>query len=61
MENASRAGRELNWFPYTRANRRAVEATIEWLYGDSSWLARIRLLWRLRDLDASPRPEEVKP
>jgi acyl-CoA reductase-like NAD-dependent aldehyde dehydrogenase len=61
MENASRVGRELNWFPYTRANRRAVEATIEWLYGDSSWLARIRLLWRLRDLDASPRPEEVKP
>lgn len=56
MESGSRAPRERNWFPYTRANRRAVEAAIAWLYTGGSWLERWRSLRKLRDLDGA-RPE----
>jgi acyl-CoA reductase-like NAD-dependent aldehyde dehydrogenase len=53
MESASGAAREPNWFPYTRANRRAVEAAIAWLYSGGSWLERWRSLRKLRDLAGS--------
>jgi acyl-CoA reductase-like NAD-dependent aldehyde dehydrogenase len=50
MESRSRASSEPNWFPYTRARRRTIEATIAWLYSDASWLERWRLLRRLREV-----------
>jgi acyl-CoA reductase-like NAD-dependent aldehyde dehydrogenase len=57
MESASRAASEPNWFPYTRARRRAIEATIAWLYSDATWLGRWRLLRRLRDVSDESRME----
>jgi hypothetical protein len=50
MESRSRAASEPNWFPYTHARRRTIETMIAWLYSDVSWLGRMRLLRKLRDL-----------
>jgi acyl-CoA reductase-like NAD-dependent aldehyde dehydrogenase len=50
MESRSRAASEPNWFPYTHARRRTIETMIAWLYADVSWLGRMRLLRKLRDL-----------
>jgi delta 1-pyrroline-5-carboxylate dehydrogenase len=50
MESLSRAASEPNWFPYTQARRRTIETMIAWLYSDVSWLGRMRLLRKLRDL-----------
>jgi acyl-CoA reductase-like NAD-dependent aldehyde dehydrogenase len=48
MVNPSRAPREPNWFPYTPAKRRELEAMIRLLYSGASWIQRLKLFGRLR-------------
>jgi len=50
MVSSSSAEREPNWFPYTSAKQRAIEAFIDLRFGGRSLLTRLRLLGSLRSM-----------